>query len=370
VVAILPQVGAFSISLWKDIPYTAAFLFLGARIVDLVRARLTDDDVLLRRVIWSIALWASIAVVLRQNGVLMVVGMMAVLVIVIRPARKQLLIAAVIPLIVLGTMKVVVYRVLDVTPSGSQPALAGFLHDIAASANADPGSFDQSDRALMETAAPFEVWRQTFAQTQCASANWQWDPRFHWAAIDGESSDFVSLWTRVAEEHPLLVARNRLCVGGIAFAPYTDRGVLYTVSRGIDDNPLGLRTAPVVSSFTSPARDVLDTLDEPGWQGIAWRAPGWIYLSYLAIGVAALRSRRWILLLPALPLLMLQLSVFPVNPSQDARYMFPGLILAVLLLPLASRRPQPNRPNTEVDRAGEGEPQPTEPERADELVST
>ena len=129
-----------------------------------------------------------------------------------------------------------------------------------------------------------------------------------------------------------MVARNRLCVGAVAYRP-DNEGALYTVSRGIDQNPDGLRTVPISDRLHERAVSLLDRLDENDVQSWAWRAPGWIYLAYVVFAVVAVKRRRWILLLPVLPLAMLQLSVLPVNPAQDARYMFPGLILAVLLLP-------------------------------------
>jgi len=341
VVALSPQVGAFSISMWKDVPYAATFLLVSARVIDLARARMLNDPRLTRRVIWSLALWFSVAAAFRQNGILLAVGLAVALALIVRSSWKQILAAGLIAIAVLGLLKVVVYRVIGVKASGAQPSLAIQLHDIAAGAQADPDSFTASDRALMDRMAPFEVWRQTYASSGCSSANWEWDPRFRWDKLDGHSSEVISLWTRVIANHPLLVARNRLCIGAIAFRPDTNAGVLYTVSRGVDANPLGLHTAPIIGALDDPGRNVLDVLDEPGIQGIAWRAPGWIYAAYVAVLVVALRRRRWELLLPALPLLMLQLSVFPVNPAQDARYMFPGLVLAVLLLTLVSVRSLP-----------------------------
>jgi hypothetical protein len=249
-----------------------------------------------------------------------------------------MLLAGLAAVMVLGFLKVVVYRVIGVTASGTQPSLAIQLHDIAAGAQADPESFSASDRALMERMAPFEVWRSTYAATGCSSANWEWDPRFRWDKLDGHSSELISLWIRVIEDHPVMVMHNRLCIGAIAIRPDTHAGVLYTVSRGVDANPMGLRTVPVISALDDPALDVLDALDTPGAHGIAWRAPGWIYAAYVVLLITARRRRQWLLLAPALPLLMLQLSVFPVNPAQDARYMFPGLILAVLVFNVASCR--------------------------------
>ena len=43
IVALLPMVGAFSVSLWKDVPYAANFLFIGAAVIDLTRSRWDHD---------------------------------------------------------------------------------------------------------------------------------------------------------------------------------------------------------------------------------------------------------------------------------------------------------------------------------------
>jgi hypothetical protein len=334
-VALTPMVGAFSVSLWKDVPYGAAFLFLSARVIDLTRARWDDDVPAARSAAWRIALWSSFVVVFRQNGVLLVVGLVVVLWFCLRSQRRQFAAVLVIPLVVLASLKLVVYPIIGISSSGSQPALAEQLHDIADAVARDPSMFDASDRSFLETMGPFDAWGSAYSGFGCSSANWEYDTRFHWAGVDGHSSRVVSLWLKVVREHPIMVARNRLCVGAVAFRP-DNQGTLYTVSRGIDQNDQGLRTVPMSSWLNERGRSLLDHLDEPSVQSWVWRAPGWIYLADLVLVVVAVRRRRSILLLPALPLLMLQLSVFPVNPAQDARYMFPGLVLAVLLLPAIS----------------------------------
>jgi hypothetical protein len=335
IVALAPMVGAFSVSLWKDIPYGAAFLFIGARVIDLTRAQWDVDEVAGRNAAWSLCAWACVAVVMRQNGVLLVSGLTVVLFVALRKQRRQLIAVFLIPIALLGVLKVVVYPLVGIASSGSQPALAEQLHDIADAVSRDPGEFNASDRAFLETMGPFDAWASDYEAFGCSSANWEYDPRFHWTAVDGHASQVVSLWLKVIRTHPAMVARNRLCIGAVAFRP-DSVGTLYTVSRGIDPNNDGLRTVPIFKGLDDHARSVLDRLDSPSLQPWVWRAPGWIYLADAVLIFVAVRRRRWVLVLPLLPLLMLQLSVFPVNPAQDARYMFPGLMFAVLLLPTLS----------------------------------
>jgi hypothetical protein len=254
-----------------------------------------------------------------------------VLLIVSRAQRRQMIAVLVVPLVVLVLLKGLVYPVMGVTSSGAQPPLELQLHDIADAVAHHPDMFNESDRAFMNTVGPFDLWGSTYNSVGCWSANWEWDKRFNWSVLDGHVTRLLSLWLKVVQTHPSMVARNRLCVGALAFRPDND-GVLFTASRGIYGNPDGLRTMPISEALHDRAVSLLDRLDENDVQSWAWRAPGWIYLADIVFIFVAVRRRRWLLLLPVLPLAMLQFAVFVVNPAQDARYMLPGLVLAVMLV--------------------------------------
>ena len=128
----------------------------------MTRARLDDDLAGRTSAAWSLCAWCSLAVALRQNGVLLVSGLTLVLWIVLRDQRRQLAAVFAIPLLVLAALKLVVYPALGVESSGSQPALAIQLHDIASAVARDPGEFDASERAFLETMGPFDVWASTY----------------------------------------------------------------------------------------------------------------------------------------------------------------------------------------------------------------
>jgi hypothetical protein len=156
--------------------------------------------------------------------------------------------------------------------------------------------------------------------------------------LNGHSEEYFALWVRMVEKHPHAILDNRLCVTSIAWNPETV-GVNYTVSRGIDDNPFGLRTVPLSSTLNKWAVSILDFTDRGRVQPWVWRAPTWIYFAYLAVAIAAWRRRRALVLLVGLPILAQQASLLPVNTAQDVRYMVASLLFAVLVLPVAAARP-------------------------------
>jgi hypothetical protein len=133
------------------------------------------------------------------------------------------------------------------------------------------------------------------------------------------------------------VIGNRLCIGAVAWRP-DDVSELYTVSRGVDPNQLGLRTVPLWSGLNHVAVDILDFTDRPWVQPLLWRAPVWCYALYIVLARSARRRRRAVYLLPALLPLAIQITILAVNPAQDARYMFPALMYVVLVLPLVAER--------------------------------
>jgi len=69
-------------------------------------------------------------------------------------------------------------------------------------------------------------------------------------------------------------------------------------------------------------------------QAVEWRGATWCYLSYLALGVAALRVRRWAIPGAGAAALSNQLVVLTVNPAQLYRCMVGPLLVGVVLSPL------------------------------------
>lgn len=332
--AVSPMLGAFSISLWKDVPYTAAVLFASARIIDLACVQLQGQGGDVVPTMKSLTLWLVAATLFRQNGVIFAGVVLSVLMAIPRGRRRSVAAAGGVVVLSLVLVKLVVYPAAGVERAPTQASLAMFMHDIAAVARTDPSVFDRADRSLMGAVAPFETWRTSSKRFGCTSANWEWGPEFAWVRVEGRADDYFRLWAEVLGERPRRVVTNRLCVGAIAWRP-DNVGAVYTVSRGIDTNEFGLKTEPIVQGLETAARGIIDATDTPSVQWVLWRGPPWIYAGWVALVIAALRRRRPVILLAGLPPLALQLSVFPFNPAQDARYMFAGVLLGVLMLPLA-----------------------------------
>lgn len=103
-------------------------------------------------------------------------------------------------------------------------------------------------------------------------------------------------------------------------------GVFYPVHSGIDANPYGLSLARPAMA-TSVSRYVVRHTDE------AWRRPYLIYIgALLLVAAAALRHRRWALMLAALLAGAYGYAgvLFVAAPAADARYIFPANLVCLL----------------------------------------
>jgi len=335
-----PMVGAFSISLWKDVPYAGVFLFASARTVDLVDARLhsrTSPNALR-----SLVAWLCVLALLRQNGIVVAVALLLGLLCILPAQRVRLMVGVACVIATLVTAKFVVYPTFRVRPAVSNANFANVLHDVAAQLSDDPHVLEPDERAALERIAPIPEWVRAYRSSGCWSQNWQFDPAFRWSRLGTVRSDLMGTWLRLTTTHPMVELRNRACVSAIAWSPFPV-GPTYTVERSVAPNDDGLRLGSVDDDATAAAVDVLDQLDRPELQILFWRAPGWMLVAAASVATAALRDRRWLVFAVLLPLAAFTLSVAPFNPSQDARYMFPALIYAVMLVPTGWRTTGPQR---------------------------
>ena len=360
VVVLSPMVGAFSVSVWKDVPFTACVLFVGARMIDLTRALAGRDEDATSRAVRGVVGWGLVSALVRQNGFFLTILLLLVLFLLFPALRRRVLVGFLVIVAVLGTLKLAVYPVFGIQDASPRYTLSSVLHDLASASVRDPGFLDRGDRALMGRAAPTEEWSAGYRAFQCTSADWQSGHQFDWDELSGKEGRYVGLWLRLLRENPRMVLGNRLCLASLAWRP-DPVGRQYTVSRDTDPNQWGLAVRPISGGLHDVGLDLIDLVDGRGVRWLLWRAPLWIYAAYAAFGVVAFKRRRWLHLLPLLPLACQQVTLMLLAPTQDARFMMPGLLLAVLLLPLATAhyadQPSDPEPASGLDRrSGEDVP--------------
>ncbi|GAA3185638.1 hypothetical protein [Nonomuraea roseoviolacea] len=340
----LPPVGAFSVALWKDVPFTLCAVAIAASCAGLAAAR--------RVTAWRLAGLGALMLALglfRANGFLIVGVAVVVLLVVVKGARVRLavtgLVAAAVPLLLTN---LVLPRVGIEAPSKTYVYHTAF-GDIAVLYREHPELFGDRDRTLMTSVAPLSRWSEGGTCYTINPLIWRRD--FSWQQADRHAGELLDLWRRLLTQRPLDVVDARLCRGSIAWNPVEDAwavgGQTYHFSRRpsaetyvgpnkVPDYPqrwmFSLR--PKSEHLHRVADSWLVTTAEPGYDWWLWRGATWAYLAYVAAGLAAwaLRNRY----VPAVVAVVAgqQLAVLANISAQDYRYMATPIFVGMLMLPL------------------------------------
>ena len=361
----LPQLGGFTVTLWKDIPYSAAMICVAARVVDLFAFRLHRPRAVMPRwLLRSLFVHLLAAVLFRQNGVIFAVFLGALLFVVNSRRRRGFVVMTAALIGIVFVIKLAVYPVIGVERTPAEINIATFVHDIDAALVKNPEIFTDEDLALLERAMPLSQWRRSY---YCyAIINWYLNPSMRLTAFREDPGEYLALWRKVVRRAPGTVIANRFCVSSLAWRPdQSGSGYIYTLTYGVPDNAFGFKTVPVIERFRPRMVKMLAWTDEPKRLWYTWRAPAAIYLLDLVLVAQALRWRRWVFLLPGAVPLAQQLNVLVLNGSQDARYMFGSYVLALATLPVIALTASSLRADHEL--AADDDAPFSEPEAGDQL---
>jgi hypothetical protein len=340
----LPPVGAFSVALWKDVPFTLCAVAIAASCAGMAAAR----TVTTARLVGLGVLMTALGL-FRANGFLVVAIAVAVLVMVVRVGRVRLavtgVVAAAVPLLL---SNVVLPNFGIMAPSRTYVYHTAFA-DLAVLYRGHPELFSYRDRVLLASVAPPSRWQEGGS---CHTVNpLIWRRGFDWGRADAHAGELLELWQRLLLERPLLVAQIRLCRGAIAWQIFQDEwavgGQTYHFSRRPDATTyIGPGRVPDfperwVFSLRPKSPELHQVADawlvastEPAYDWLLWRGALWSYLSYLTVALAMMAQRdRWVLAVAAV-VFGQQLAVLANISAQDFRYMAAPIFIGMLLLPL------------------------------------
>ena len=328
-IAVSPMYGAFSISLWKDVPFTAVALVIAERLLVILTS--TEHR---HRVALQLAALCVLLVLLRQNGVIFVAAIGLALLVARTPWRLVAAIVA-LPVVALGVAKTVVYPAAHIAPAPATLTFAPTFLDVGAVAHADPAELTEFQAASIAEVQPLEAWVNGYS---CETVNpLIFNTTFDAVGLEDHSTEYLAAWLSIVAAHPGTVLRSRLCTADPAYAPgpFGQRADLYTVSLGVDPNELGLKTEPILDAPHDWAVSTLRWLDDPSREWLFWRAPLAAYLLAAAWVVQRIRGRNaWHPMVVAFPLLFL-VSAGVLSIAPDARYTFGALLAAVALFPVS-----------------------------------
>jgi hypothetical protein len=360
-----PPVGAFTVTLWKDVPFTICVVALTAACAGMAAER----TVTTRRLAWLGLLMIALGL-FRANGFL-VVGVAVIVLLVVVPFMRVRLalvgtVAAALPLLLNNLL----FPQLGIAAPSKTYVYHTAFGDVAVAYRDHPELFTPQDKALMSTVAPLTRWTEGGTCYTINPLIWRQD--FSWAQADAHAGELLDLWKRLLLERPAMVVDARLCRGAIAWKLFDDPGVeggaTYRFSlRPNADTYVGpgkvpdfqgrwvYSLRPLSPSFHEVAGSWLDTTLESRYDWLLWRGALWSYLSYVAVALAAVALRNRYVIGVAAMVAGQQLAILANISAQDFRYMASPILIGALLTPLlaasivrAPRRRAPTEPSPDA----------------------
>ncbi|WP_336213007.1 hypothetical protein [Nonomuraea sp. LPB2021202275-12-8] len=345
----VPTTGAFTVTLWKDVPFTICAIAIAGACAGLAARRAVTP---LR--LAGLGTLLTLLGLFRANGFLVVAITVAVLLVVVTAARVRLALvgagAAALPLL----LNSLIFPQFGISPPSGTYVYHTAFGDIAVVYREHPELFTGEDRALLASVAPLTRWTEGGT---CYTVNpLIWRPDFDWARADAHAGELLGLWRRLLVEQPGLVVDARVCRGSIAWRVAADQlavgGSTYRMSlRPNADTYVGpnkvsdfqgrqvFSLRPLSPELYQVAQTWLTATLVPRFDWLLWRGALWSYLSYAAVALAAWALRNRFVPAVAAVVVGQQLAILANISAQDFRYLAAPIFVGVLLVPLLAAAP-------------------------------
>ncbi|MEU8035255.1 hypothetical protein [Streptosporangium sp. NPDC049078] len=381
--ALSPPLGAFTVSMWKDVPFTVCAVLAAGTAVRLMTrpgARPGGDAAggVVRgegrmwyaagvggrgragrgggRWAWDPRLFALGAELLglglfRNNGFLVALVAAVALVALLagRPgARRRVAALAAGAVAAPPLLLSVGYPAMGIASPSRSFAYQTVFGDLAVAYGERPHLFDREQRELLAEIAPLDVWRR--GATCQTMARVFFDPGFGHARAEQRMSEILELWRGLLGRAPGTILSARICRAALAWqvGPTSGEpgGELYRFSLGDPRLPDGwegspaasaMRRRPISEGLLAAGLFALDASTVRQFEWLLWRAPFWCYLTYATAALAWWRTGSRAALAGAAVVAGQQIGVILTNTAPDFRFMVSPILVGVLFVPLLLR---------------------------------
>ncbi|MFE9277963.1 DUF6020 family protein [Paenibacillus glucanolyticus] len=324
----IPINGIYSITMWKDILYSACMLLFSIFIFNLIKTKGNWLDTNLNIFLYFIS---SLGLIMfRHNGLIVFVVTLVILAIIFKSNLKKAyfisIIVVVVQLIITGPL----YHFFNVKSSDPNEALA-IPTQLIASVIAQDGNLVQEQRAFFNEVLPLEMWKKLYNpySVDPIKFNEQYNRNF----LLENKNEFIKQWLVVSFNNPGLVIKAYLKQvsvvwqikqfnDGVSTLYLTD---IYPKEVG---EQMGLASIVINEKLTSVINQILSST----WSyplKIIWRPAIYTFLIILFSFVNILRG-NWKYSLISLPVMLNTGMLLAAIPAQDFRYSYGNLLVMFL----------------------------------------
>jgi len=333
--ALLPQVGAFAVTMWKDVPSSSGVLMLASA---LLARRVPGSSQ--RSTLWLTGAGALLLGAFRWNGPIALV-LLSVFVLILERRSSLKVVAVLLGVAAMSVGTLLIPQRFNIAESRTWLAIDNReLHDIAYVFSSRPTAINKNDQVTLSAIMPLDRWSQGGSTCETIDVMlyehiMQFAPR-SLTNIKEYEFELRAMWQRVLRNEPLLVSWVRVCRAAgvwspVYFGKQPTLGLAYLHSN---DPELG-RPGNFPSLERTAIRAVMTTSSSELRKSLALNAMLWTLVA-LAV-VFAFRNRPVArLYLKCLPVsIAVMVSVMLGAVAHDARYVAGPLLLAQFLVAVA-----------------------------------
>ena len=315
VFSLTPVTGMMFISIWKDIPFSIAVMWVSILLIDIV---IQGDTWISRRSnLTNLFVTLLLVSLFRHNGPAILVGLSFILAALYRRYWKRIMIGCIMTFTLFYLITVPFYNALSIKPSPAWLAMSLPISQISAiEASSSPSALGES--AILNKILPLNDWVNLYYPYNVTPI--LYSPYFDGNYINHHLGAFLQVWIKLVYRHPDVAINDWVNLNSIIWQiDQPVGGYTYTTQLGIDPNNLGLQQRTLMPSL----RGVLEYVDSftlrPGVVWMIWRPALYTYLILLiAVVLTIVRKRPYWLI--SVPIILNSMSLLVASGSQDVRY--------------------------------------------------
>jgi hypothetical protein len=353
--ALFPINGYYSISPWKDQPFSCSLLFFTIAIAEIIRR---GGEFFRSKRRWSWFLLSSIGVLLfRNNGLYVAALSFPLLLIFLRGVRKQIFCGFAVCAAVWLLFTIPVYKLLNVEKGSPAEALSIPLQQLARVAAYHWDELSEEDKAFYAVAFPGNTVPE---KTGLGSGHYNgaisgedlavlYDPNlsdpikanFNDSWYAGNKAEFYACWAKLFLKYPLEYVESFLCGG----RGYWDPEVLYwTVLYIILPQLYFTEAFDISRQAVIPGGEFLESVNFGNWPresviGMMFSI-GFNFWVFIVCTVMTILKRQARYLLAFLPVFLLWLTCLASPVYAEFRYIYGLFVCLPVLLPTALSLPK------------------------------
>lgn len=239
--ALNPVMAMYSVYLTKDVLFSCALVLFALKLRDYVAVR--DKKELI-----SIAIWATLVMLLRNNGLMIIAIAFLVVIIVCRTNWREILIALLIPFVVFGGFRLAAYKVLNIAPQSFAESASIPLQQtgyVISSYDIDELGISDTDINTLKNIMPFEKVKEVYQLGYTDPL--KFDEEFNDKYLNEHSGEYMSAWLHMLPTHLSDYVKAYLAQTA-GYWHYGESNTLCT--QGVTDNELGIKATDVIRNAT------------------------------------------------------------------------------------------------------------------------